>query len=457
MNKDNDNDESMSPEELEDAYPDLIVIKEESQGGNVERSKESKGSKGNKNSFSFVNFLLSLIVAIVLFAVVGGIVRLIDFAAIGWAILTMFIVIVLFFAVIAAAAYSVYVYFAPKDLFWGGAREGTARIVVTGPKGKAAFVKAIMSFKGYEFDKDWNVIIDRTFHEGKKSILERIGLGGIYWIGIPSVRGVYEYFFSWSTLLPNGELDPHEIKNLDHISLKEDTYGTLLPKAETGESMVPIDVTLLITARIVNPRKALFEVDHWLQNVINIAKVPVLAHIATMDNPRELLGNEELTKLFFDKLDKSGDIEYFRNKYGVEVSRVEVGAIGLSKEEEEAAMQKWKAEQTGEAEVVKKTKEGEAYEVYMEKKREADKQYYEMIQVLGDLGTDMRYFESVEKSSNIVIPPIRMLGNIAKQALKGDKSSDEAVETFKEAGITKEDAKNIIALARAMRKKSEEE
>lgn len=424
------------------------------------RAEEEKMGR-SKKPFSFIRLLLSFVVAIVLFAAAFVVFKTIDFTAIlaniGIAALMLLVIIVLFFMVIIAGAYSVYVYFAPKDLFWGGAREGTARIVVTGPKGRATFVKAIMSFKGYKFDKDWNIVPDKTFHEGKKSVLEQIGLGGIYWIGIPHIRSIYEYFFSWSTLLPNGKLDPHEINNLDHISLKEDTYGTLLPKAETGKSMVPIDVTLLITSQIVNPRKALFEVDHWLQNVINIAKVPVLAHIATMDNPRELLGNEELTKLFFNKLDDSGDIEYFINKYGVKVSRVEVGRIDLDKDVEEAAMEKWRAGQTAEALIVAETGKGDAYEAYMKKKREADKQYYEMIEVLGDLGTDMRYLESVEKSSNIVIPPLRMLGNIAKQALKGDKSPSEIDKLLKEAGITMEDLKELIVMAKAMKEKSKEE
>ena len=422
---------------------------------------EKEKMRGSKKSFSFTRLLLSFIVTIVLFAIAFGVFKTIDFVAIlaniGIAALMLLVIIILFFMVIIAGAYSVYVYFAPRDLFWGGAREGTARIVVTGPKGKATFVKAIMSFKGYKFDKDWNVVIDKTFHEGKKSILEQIGLGGIYWIGVPNIRSIYEYFFSWSTLLPNGKLDPHKIDNLDHISLKEDTYGTLLPKAETGKSMVPVDVTLLITSRIINPRKSLFEVDHWLQNVINIAKVPVLAHIAKMDNPRELLNDKKLTKLFFDKLEVSGDIEYFRDIYGVEVSRVEVGAIDLDKDVEEAAMEKWRAEQTAEALIVAETGKGDAYEAYMKKKREADKQYYEMIEVLGDLGTDMRYLESVEKSSNIVIPPLRTLGNIAKQALKGDKSPSEIDKLLKEAGITMEDLKELIVMAKAMKEKSKEE
>lgn len=432
--------------------------------GRTERTEIVKTEKG-KGSFSTVKFLVSIVVIVFLITTLGVILVTIAsnfklmnfatiFAVIEETIVVIFITIILLFVVIIAGAYSVYVYFAPRDLFWGGAREGTARTVVTGPKGKATFVKAIMSFKGYKFDKDWNIISDETFCKGKKSIFEWIGLGGIYWIGIPNVRSIDEYYFSWSSLLPNGKLDPHEEK-LDYVPLKEDTYGTLLPKAETGESMVPINVILLITAQIINPRKSRYEVDHWLQNVINIAKVPVLAHIATMENPRELLGNEELTKLFFNKLKESGDIEYFRNKYGVSVSRVEVGEIEFDKNVEEAAMEKWRAEQKGEAKVVEQAKEGEAYGKFMNQKKEADKNYYNMLAELGDLGTTMRYLETAEKATNMVIP-FGMIGDVAKQVLTGNKSPNELAKLLQKVGITEEDLKDFVK-AKAMKEKDKEE
>ena len=400
--------------------------------------------RDKRSVFSFKNILLVFIaVALTIAAAL-----LAEVATVVIAIGLIFLIILA--VTIAAGIYSIYIYLAPRKLFWGGVpEEGTASIVVVGTEGKGKFVKAQMSFRGRDFDEDWNVVPDETFYEGKKSFLERLGLGGLFWIGFPGLRGIHEYLFSWSVLLPNGKLDPHE-KIFNYVPLWEDTYATLIPKAEAAKSMVPMDVTLIVTAQIVNPRKALFEVEHWLQNVINLTKVPALTYIAQMDNPRDLIGNEELIDLFYNKLEESGLIDHFIDKYGVKVSRVNVAAIDLGKEEEDAAMEKWKAERTAEALVVAETGKGDAYEAYMEKKREADKEYYKMVRDLGDLGITMRYLETAEKASNVVIP-FGMVGDIAKQILGGNKSSDEIAVLFKEANITVEDIKNAIEMFKTMK------
>ena len=418
--------------------------------------------KGSKKSFSLVNLLLSLIVAIVLIGIVVGIVRLIDFAAIGWAILTMFIVIVLFFAVIAAGIFSVYTFFAPRDLFWGGKpEEGTACTIVAGTDNrKGSFVKAEISYVGHKLTKNWDVVPDENFQAGEKSFLERIGLGGIFWIGFPKIRRRHKDSFSWSTILENGKLENHK-GIFDYIPLKEDTYPTLIPKAETAESMVPMDVVLLITARVENPMKARHRVDHWLQSIINLTKVPALKFIAQMDNPRDLIGNEELTKVFYDKLEASGDIEYFRDVYGVRVLRVEVASIDIDKEAEKAAKKKWTEEQEAAALIVKEEGVGKAYSGRIGIETDADVNRIQRINSevskFGDLGRDIEYLKAAEKSGKMVLPPPTIIGDVLRQALGGNKSSNEIDKLLKEAGLTMEDLKELVVLAKTMKKKDEEE
>lgn len=357
------------------------------------------------------------------------------------------VIVILLILVIMAGAYSVYIFFAPNDLFWGGVpEEGTACTIVAGTENrKGKFIKAQMSFEGSKFDKDWNVVPDEEFQKGKKSFLEQIGLGGIFWIGIPGIRRRYKHLFSWSSMLPNGELDPHE-GIFDYIPLKEDTYATLIPKAEAAKSMVPMDITLLITVKVINPMKAGHKVDHWLQSVINLTKVPALAYIAQLDNPRELIGNKELIDLFFKGHEMSKLIKYFKDEYGVEVSRVNVAAIGLGKEEEDAAMLQWKAERTG-----------EAYQTKIGMETTADVQRIEdiasKVQEFGDLGLTIEYLKAAEKSGKIVLPPPTMIGDAIKQALGGDKSSDEIVEILKEAGMTK---KSFIKAIKEIKEANEE-
>ena len=422
---------------------DKVVVKEK-----VVTKTESIRRKGDL--FSFKNILLVFVVmTLTAFIIAAALLAEVPVAV----IVIGLIFLIILAATILAGVYSIYTYFAPNDLFWGGVpEEGTACTIVVGTEDrKGKFVKAVMSSTGNKLDKDWNIVPDETYQEGKKSFLEQIGLGGIFWIGIPKVRRRHRASFSWSSMLLNGELDPHE-GVFDYVPIVEDTYATLIPKAEAAKSMVPMNITLLITAKVVNPMKARHKVDHWLQSVINLTKVPALAYIAQLDNPRELIGNKELINLFFKGHEMSKLIKYFRDEYGVEVSRVNVAAIGLGKEEEDAAMEKWKAERTAEALIVTETGKGDAYEAYMIKKKKADRQYYEMVNELGDLGITMRYLETAEKASNVVIP-FGMVGDIARQVLGGNKSSDEIVVLLKEANITVEDIKNAIEMFKEMKEK----
>lgn len=438
--------------------------------GKIEEARvraEKEKMRGSKKSFSFTRLLLSFIVTIVLFATAFGIFKTIDFATIlaniGIAAFMLLVIIVLSLAVIAAGVYSVYIYFAPRDLFWGGKpEEGTACTIVAGTENKkGSFVKAEISYVGHKLTKNWDVVPDENFQAGEKSFLERIGLGGIFWIGFPKIRRRHEDSFSWSTILDNGKLENHK-GVFDYIPLKEDTYPTLIPKAETAESMVPIDVVLLITARVVNPMKARHRVDHWLQSIINLTKVPALKFIAQMDNPRDLIGNEELTKVFYDKLEASGDIEYFRDVYGVRVSRVEVASIDIDEEAEKAAKKKWTEEQEAAALIVKEEGVGTAYSKRIGIQTEADVRRIEdinsKVQEFGELGLVIEYLKAAEKSGKMVLPPPTMIGDALKQALGGDKSSDKLAEFLKKTGITKEDIEDFAkAKAKKMKEKSEEE
>ncbi|MCK5122868.1 MAG: hypothetical protein KAQ87_01850 [Candidatus Pacebacteria bacterium] len=413
------------------------------------RNKNTVANKGSGKSSSLVKFLLSLVVAVVLIAIVVGVFRLIDFAAIGVAMLIIFIMIVLLLAVIVAGIFSVYTFFAPRDWFWGGKpEEGTACTIVAGTKNKkGSFVKAEISYVGHKLAENWDVVPDEDFQAGKKSFLERIGLGGIFWIGFPSIRRRYKDFFSWTTVLNNGEFEDHN-GEFDHVPLTEDTYVILIPKAETTESMVPMDITMLMTAQIINPMKARHKVEHWLQNIAALIKAPAVKLIAQMDNPRDLIGNEELTKVFYNKLEKSGDIKYFRDVYGVKVSRVEVIAIDLDKEAEEAAKKKWKNEQVAAAFIVEEEGKGKGYSKRIGIQTEADVKRIEdinsKVQEFGDLGLTIEYLKAAEKSGKIVLPPPTMIGDAIKQALGGDESSNKLAKLLEEANITKEDIRDFI-------------
>ena len=74
-----------------------------------------------------------------------------------------------------------------------------------------------------------------------------------------------------------------------------------------------------------------------------------------------------------------------------------------------------------------------------------------MVHKLGDLGITMRYLETAEKASNMVIP-FGMVGDVARQFFGGGKSSDEIDKLLRDADITKED---LIRKIKTMKEKED--
>lgn len=397
--------------------------------------EEELGVEKEKSLFSVANIFLAFSIV----AFVSAIAFV--FTGIAGLVLT-----ILFILVIIVGIYSIYVFFAPRNLFFTGVQEGTAIAIMVGTGARAAFVDAKMNLKGFAFDEDWNIVSAGTIRRKTESIFEKLGLGGLASVGIPGIHRIHEYLFDWSSMLQNGEIKPHK-ESLNYISLRQDIYATRLLEAETGQSMVPVDITLLITAKVINPYKALFRVENWLEFVINRVKVPVRDYVAGEENPRRLIiEKEELGKLFLRKLEDSGDLEYFRKEIGVEVLKVETPKIDLG-ELQKVATAEWEAEQKGNAEVAKQTKEGEAYKAKRVREKEADMDYldgvYGKVQEFGDLGTTLRFLDTLSDAakgpSNTIIP-FGMIQDIARQVL-GTKSSE--ITGLLGEGITKEDIENL--------------
>jgi hypothetical protein len=361
------------------------------------------------------------------------------------------IIIVLLVLIIVAAYYSMYVYFAPRNLFFSGIREGTAKMIMVGTKENPKFVRAAISYKGFTFDENWNVILESKRKKWQSFIeyIEHI-LPGLIFVGVPGINWIWEYDFSWSSMTQDEKIkDKKEL--LDYIYVKKDIYVAKLKGAEVGESMVPVDIILLLTIEVINPYIALFQVEKWLEIVINRIKVPIRDYISDQDDPRILIRQKKaLGDLFFNKLKESKDLEYFEEKVGVRVSKIETYDIDLG-EWQETATKQWKATQEGEAEVIKQTKLGQAYVAYRERQKTADMDYlsgvYSEIMEFGDKGLVMRFLDSLTDAakgpSNTIIP-FGFVQDIAKQIL-GTKSPGVA-EIIKETlgeDITKEDIKKF--------------
>lgn len=349
-----------------------------------------------------INWRKLVLIILSITALFDILVYLVFWPSITWMIVLTLIVIAIFLV----RVYAIYVFFAPRELLYMGMEEGKIRAVMRGPKGKGAFVRFEMSYKKHTFDNDWNII------EGNEEYL----LGGIRWLGIPGIDHIYYYWFAWTSKLENGTLKPSR-EFIGHINAKADTYVTTIEGVEVGGSMVPVDIELLVTLIIINPYKALFTIENWLEMVMNRIKVPVKDWIGQQKDPEVFITQKGiLGDLFMQKIKDSGDYDFFEN-FGVKIIKVEPGDVNLG-DFQETALTKWKFEQEGLGKIAKETAEGNAYEARRLRETRADAGYFTEIIKLGEAGLVLKFLETLEKAGqkgNTIIIPLGSVKDAAKQ------------------------------------------
>jgi hypothetical protein len=194
---------------------------------------------------------------------------------------------------------------AKKNWFFTVVDEGTAKIVLK----QNAFYKVLIQWKGRTLNlENWDIV-----DESEKIWKEpHHPFGGLRFYGLPGLHSIKKYDLRWWDLQQTADkkLIPqfHEKKGpdaLDYVLLRPDVYWTRVERAETKpEERIPVTVDFLITMRVINPYKAIFNSPiSWVENVINRLTAAFRAFIATKDV-------DGLIKL---KSDRRGLWKYFEN------------------------------------------------------------------------------------------------------------------------------------------------
>lgn len=173
-------------------------------------------------------------------------------------------------------------------------KEGSAKAIMS----FGEFSRLVMAYKGYYFNTNWDVMRESDT-EGTANHtrvpdhwIDELLPGGLRWVGLPFANKVYDYHFQW-TSIRQGSLGEGvqtgkgveaivEQKNLedllvarderpDYIVLKRDVYGITIQDTE-DKDLFPVSAIALLTGRIVNPYKALFNTEQWLEQVTNFLR-----------------------------------------------------------------------------------------------------------------------------------------------------------------------------------------
>lgn len=293
----------------------------------------------------------------------------------------------------------VYFWWAPNNLNFTFNPEGTAKHVMAGK----AYCKTLIQLAGHVLAKTKSrgvSVGDVVKVKPQKSFRGRLirfmkyvnpinlikkYLGGLKFYGIWPFRDILIYDFGWINRTQNGKIEIHPKETMDVVSLKDDVFAIEVEDAE-GKDELHVNISLIITLRIVNPYKVSFVVQNWLETIINRI-VPAVRNQYTKDTYSNWIsGDEDLAERIMEALQGFLKKE-FRERYGVEVRAIEVIDINPGQGYRKLTLKEFTAKQEEKVTVVNARAEAKRVELA-----------YQAVQEFGDLGTLMKLLEAVKES-----------------------------------------------------------
>ncbi len=262
------------------------------------------------------------------------------------------------------------------NIFFTIVEEGTAKAIMK----MGGFHRIIIQYKGKILDDNGNVV------DGYEEHL----FGGLRWLGIPFIYSLYKYQFRWKSLrAQSGEIIPND-KHIDYIMLKHDVYVAEIKNAEC-KGMIPLDITLLITARCVNPYRALFVAQDWMEMLINRSEALFRQYVSEYQFEELIKEKQKAGGRLWERMEEAGfvgDEGLFLKEYGIEIKGIEMRDINPAGESkkiyEENATKQWLAE-----------KEAARIRTLAEAEKDRIKEVYGAVIELGDEGKILQYLEAV--------------------------------------------------------------
>lgn len=294
-----------------------------------------------------------VLVKIVLsYAIVGGIIYALSMTT------SLFVTLLIgMFSTIITSLLLIYLVLAPENLFFTFVPENKVKFIISGGR----LQKILASSNQYtlhpgnaQFDK-YDVV------RGESKGL----LGGLRFYGFWPLSDVMIYRFKWTNITESGVISEHD-EILDTMILKTDMYLVKVTDAE-DKNMIPMDIKAILTIRIVNPYKAMYMAQNWLENIVNIIKPAVREQVRKYSYEELIKGDGEhfslLGKNIFNEL-RGGvpnDIEELYAKYGIELSSIRIENIDPQAGLRELTLKKIVAEKEAEVKKITASADAEAF------------------------------------------------------------------------------------------------
>lgn len=327
------------------------------------------------------------------------------------------------FATLVVNFLLIYFWWAPNNLFWTFVPEGRAKTIVRGD----AFKKVLIQWQGHK-------LIEQAAPDGsvdKGDVIEsptkKSLFGGLKFYGYWPFDDVFVYDFSWTNLTESGEPKTHTKETLDYILLKDDVYLVEVKEAE-DKAMLPLDIQIILTIRILNPYKALFQIQNWLEAVKNRIE-PAIRDCVTKNTFENWIAEpKDLGQRIFASLKKkNGIVAELRTRYGVDLRALGVRDVNPNGDFRGITVKKVTAE-----------KERERILVEADAEKQRIEMVYQQVQRFGKVGELVRTLEALEKApgeGSKLILPLPGMADLISQVFpnrKGDSFDPEEVRLVRE-------------------------
>jgi len=330
---------------------------------------------------------------------------------------------------------------AKHNLFFTLVEEGEAKIILH----NKAFKKAVIQYQEFRLDERGNVVADDRVKKERGTqrlgkLFDRFNLmgGGLVWVGIWPLDTVYTYNFRWTGLKKGGPVEHDEI--LDYVYVKSEPYHAKLTEAETP-GMVPLDIEMVLTIRVVSPYRAIFRTHQWLEFAISRISPYVRQYIAkeggefqkivsAKQGPDgDLYKSLETSRAKFTpemkedlkgqgKSEKEIEIAESKDKgilwvlweiFGIDIQSIEFLSISAGQAEKEAADKKWKAEREKEAILVAAHAEAERIRIVAKAEAGRIRTVSQAIKDYGEIALASKAMDTLKDANTKWIIPSGMM------------------------------------------------
>ncbi len=213
-------------------------------------------------------------------------------------------------------------------LRWTYVQESTAKAITR----FGSFKRIVFSKKDYQINSKTGEISHVPGHQDGF-------LGGLRFYIWP-LEEVYEYTWEWIKSLPNGQIVEKPEETVDFIlTLQYYSYGLrVVGKGIVTLDKIPLELVVTLTARIINPYLAMFNVKNWFDTFIGRVQPAIREYINAhdyafiiSDNDNKTFLDEEITKV----LEARGILKELRDMLGVELAKLEFREVKVTDEYQE--------------------------------------------------------------------------------------------------------------------------